>query len=128
MKLETKINEILSDIMDIDEAEITPESYVIRDLGAESIDLLELAVVLNDQFDTEVNEDAIFLRTLRRHLDEAGEKGEEPVKILKEKYSFLPDNRIDEILSDLDAGPVLKVKDMIFYMAQSGKNNGNTFH
>ena len=55
------VKEILADILDIEEQEITAETYIVRELGAESIDLLELAISLNARFKVEVNDGEIFL-------------------------------------------------------------------
>jgi acyl carrier protein len=84
-------------------------------LNAESIDLLELAVSLNQAFNISVNEDDLFLRKLRYYLDTNPENN--PIKILQEKYPFLSSDRINQILSDLEEGPVLKVKDLIHYVS-----------
>ncbi len=110
------IQKDLADLLDIEEDEITPEAYVVRDLDAESIDLLEMAVALNTSFGVEINDDEVFLRLLRDFLAEAAEAEENPAEYLEKKYSFLTRERIEEILSDLDAGPVLKVKDMASYI------------
>jgi acyl carrier protein len=108
------ITDILCDILDIETKEIQPESYLIRELNAESIDLLELAVSFNQAFNITVNEDEIFLRQLRIILDTDPENN--PQKRLQEKYPFLSLDRIHQILSDLEKGPVLKVKDLIHYV------------
>jgi acyl carrier protein len=114
MSTQDKIYEILCDILDIEKKDIKPESYLIRDLNAESIDLLELAVSINQAFNIKVNEDEIFLRQLRYYLET--ESGNPPKKILQEKYFFLSSDRISQILIDLEQGPVLKVKDLIHYV------------
>ena len=127
MDLFSEIKEILVDILDVAPEEISPESYLIRDLGAESIDLMELgaesidlmelAVTLNDRFDTEVDEDVVFLKSLRRELEDALESGSGATDLLQGHYPYLSADRLEEILADLKDGPVLKVKDLIAYMA-----------
>ena len=107
----------LGEILDIEAGEITPETYVVRDLGAESIDLLELSVALNSRFRVEVNEDEVFLRTLRVFLNEAKENEQDPLDYLQRKYPFLGEGRVGELLVDIDGGPVLKVKDLIAYVS-----------
>ena len=112
-----EIRTSLGEILDIAAGEITPETYVVRDLGAESIDLLELSVALNVWFKVEVNEDEVFLRTLRLFLNEAKEDEQDPLDYLQRKYPFLGEGRVGEILVDMDGGPVLKVKDLIAYVS-----------
>jgi acyl carrier protein len=112
-----EIKTSLGEILDVEAGEITPETYVVRDLGAESIDLLELSVALNSRFRVEVNEDEVFLRALRVFLNEAKENEQDPLDYLQRKYPFLGKGRVGELLVDIDGGPVLKVKDLIAYVS-----------
>jgi len=114
--MEHIIMEILAEILDIASSKITLDTYVIRDLGAESIDLMEVAVTINDKMGIEVVEDDIFLRRLREFLMEADQAGALRENFLAVKYSFLSSKRIEEILSELGEGPVLKVGDLIDYV------------
>lgn len=117
MNVLEKITDALVDILDIEPSEIGLETYVIRDLEAESIDLLELAVVLNSEFKIDVDDDEIFLKALRIYLDVPKKHNDdETEEYLIEKYPFLKRERIKEILGDLDNGPVLKVKDLVSYI------------
>lgn len=116
MKVIDQVNEILEDILDVDIDDIEPETYIIRDLGAESIDLLEIAVELNTCFDTEIDDDEVFLRNLRLYKNEAQEKNLDQTDYILKKMPFLGKVRVHEILDDLDEGPVLKVKDIASYI------------
>jgi len=116
-----EIKEILMEILDIEGQEITPETYVIRELDAESIDLLELAVALNSKFNIEVKDDELFLKTFRFYMTEAKEQGKDNVQYLITKFPFLTESRIEKIISDLEVGPTLKVKDLISYVAWRSK-------
>jgi acyl carrier protein len=122
MEILERIKKVLADILDIDEQEITPEAYIIRELGAESIDLLELAVSLNSRFKVEVNDSEIFLTRLRVYVTEADEQGKDKVSYLVERLPFLSKKRIEEILSDLEDGPTLKVKDLSSYIKWQYEN------
>jgi len=122
MNIQSTIYNILCDILEIDEEDIQPESYLIRELNAESIDLLELAVCINQAFNIKVNEDDLFLKKLRLFLDVEPENNFQI--ILQDKYPFLLSDRIKQILEDLEGGPVLKVKDLIHYVScQLSKTN-----
>jgi len=110
-----EIKQILGELLDVDEAEITPETYLVRDLCAESIDFLELAVSLNSRFAVEINDDDLFLRNLRRYIRNMPDT-QDRISALTGRFPFLSAKRMDEILSDLDAGPILKVKDLIAYI------------
>ena len=116
MNILEKITEILAEILDIENHNISPETYVIRELGAESIDLLELAVALNSRFKIDVNDDEIFLRKLRQYITEAGQQDNDILQYLTEKLPFLIRERLEEIMADIENGPTLKVKDLISYV------------
>ena len=107
---------ILTELLDVHAAEITPNSYLVRDLGMESIDFLELAVALNQQFQVPVHDDTLFLRDLRVHLIQAREAGLAPVDGLRKHYAFLSRERLAAIAADLEAGPVIQVQDLIHYI------------
>jgi acyl carrier protein len=111
------VKKIVADILDIEEEKILSRTYLIRDLGAESIDLLELAVSLNAGFQIEIRDDDIFLRKLRRYLEEAKEKGLDQHAYLAGQYPFLSDARIGEILKVLKGGPVLMIADLVSYIS-----------
>lgn len=110
------VQKALMDILDIDADQITPETYLIRELGAESIDLLELAVTLNAVFNVPIQHDDILLLRLRGFLREAEENGLDSAAYIAAKLPFLPLERIREILLDLDSGPAIKVSDLISYI------------
>lgn len=116
MGLFEDIREILIELLDVEAQEVSPRSYLVRDLGVESIDFLELAVALNERFKIEVHDDTIFMRNLRLHLSKASEGNSNPLEFLKGPYLFLAVDRLQEILSDLDAGPVIQVRDLVSYV------------
>jgi acyl carrier protein len=60
MDIFTEIKKILMEILDLEGQSVTPESLLMQELGAESIDLLELAAALNARFKIEVREEDIF--------------------------------------------------------------------
>lgn len=123
MDILEEITEILTEILDIENHNITPETYLIRELGAESIDLLELAVAINSRFNIDVNDDEIFLRKLRQYITKAGQQNKDILQYLAEKIPFLMRKRLEDIITDLEGGPTLKVKDLIAYVER--QRNGN---
>ena len=116
MTVFNRIADILSDILDIPASDISADSYLVRDLNAESIDLLEIAVTLATEFKTDIDDDAIFLKNLRIVLDDAGKTEECRIESLACRYPFLDRARITDIVKDLDGGPVLKVRDLTAYV------------
>jgi acyl carrier protein len=116
MDILEEIKKILAEILDIENHIITPETYLIRELGAESIDLLELAVAINSGFNIDVNDDEIFLRKLRDYITEAEQQNKNILQYLAKNLPFLSRKRLEEIIADLEGGPTLKVKDIISYI------------
>ncbi|MBU4526411.1 MAG: acyl carrier protein [Desulfomicrobium sp.] len=115
MNLFATISSILAEILDLDPADITPETYVIRTLEAESIDLLEIGVAMQHRLDIAVDDDLLFLKNVRMILNRAQHDGADALKALRSAYPHLSEDRLREILSDLPAGPVLRVGDLVAY-------------
>ena len=60
-----KITRILCDQLDLDDEQVTEESDIIDDLGADSLDIVDLVMTLEEEFDTEIpDEDIEALRTV----------------------------------------------------------------
>ena len=54
-----KIKEILVDQLSIDEADITMDASFIDDLGADSLDIVELIMTMEEEFGIEIPEDEV---------------------------------------------------------------------
>jgi acyl carrier protein len=122
MDIFTELKRILTELLDLEDREITPDTYLLLELGAESIDLLELAVAINSRFTIPVKDDEIFLTRFRHYLAEAEQQNTDPVSYIAGKYPFLTKSRIEEIASRVSEGPQLKIKDVMAYVTfYSGK-------
>lgn len=61
-----KVRSILAEQLDIDEDSITLDSAIIDDLGADSLDIVDLVMSLEDEFETEMPDEAIEdIKTVR---------------------------------------------------------------
>lgn len=66
MSVEDKVKKILAARLEIDPQEIQPDAEFINDLGADSLDIVELLMSLEDEFDLEVSdEEAEQIRTVQ---------------------------------------------------------------
>ena len=64
--VEEKVKKIIIDQLGVDEAEVTPEAKFIDDLGADSLDTVELVMALEEEFGIEIpDEDAEKITTVR---------------------------------------------------------------
>jgi len=60
-----KVKKIIADKLDVEEDKITPESSFLDDLGADSLDIVELIMELEEEFGIEIpDEDAEKIRTV----------------------------------------------------------------
>ena len=65
-----KIKEIIMDKLGVEESKITMEANFINDLGADSLDQVELIMQLEEEFDMEISdEDAESLVTVGKVYD-----------------------------------------------------------
>lgn len=65
MALEDKVKEIIVDQLGVDADEVTPEASFIDDLGADSLDTVELVMALEEEFNMEIpDEDAEKIKTV----------------------------------------------------------------
>ncbi len=60
-----KISEVIADKLGVEPAKITPEAKFVEDLGADSLDTVELIMQLEDEFNIEIpDEEAEKLTTV----------------------------------------------------------------
>jgi acyl carrier protein len=60
-----EVKEIIVDLLNVDEAKVTPESRFREDLEADSLDLVELIMAFEDKFGGEISdEDAQQISTV----------------------------------------------------------------
>ena len=54
-----KVKMILSNQFDVEEENITPETNIADDLGADSLDVVDMLMSLEDEFDVEIPDEEI---------------------------------------------------------------------
>ena len=74
MDIDGKVKEIIVEQLGVDEAQVKPEASFIDDLGADSLDTVELVMAFEEKFDIEIpDEEAEKMRTVGdaiKHLNE----------------------------------------------------------
>jgi len=69
-KIIKKVKEITSEQLGVDESQITSEAKFVDDLGADSLDTVELVMALEEEFDIEISdEEAEKLITVQKVID-----------------------------------------------------------
>jgi acyl carrier protein len=70
MNIEDKIKNIIVDQLGVSADEVVPEASFVDDLGADSLDLVELIMVLEEEFGKEIpDEDAEKIQTVKDAFD-----------------------------------------------------------
>jgi acyl carrier protein len=65
-----KVKQIISEQLGVDESEVTPSASFVDDLGADSLDQVELVMALEEAFGVEIpDEDAEKIRTVQDAID-----------------------------------------------------------
>lgn len=65
MSLEARVKSIIADQLGLAEEEVKDESKFIEDLGADSLDIVELIMAMEEEFQTEIpDEEAEKIRTV----------------------------------------------------------------
>lgn len=68
--IEERVKQIIVEQLGVDEAEVTPSASFVDDLGADSLDTVELVMAFEEAFDIEIpDEDAEKIRTVNDAVD-----------------------------------------------------------
>jgi acyl carrier protein len=57
MSVEEKVKKIIMDQLGVSAEEVKPEASFVEDLGADSLDLTELIMAMEEEFGTEIDDD-----------------------------------------------------------------------
>jgi acyl carrier protein len=73
--VDERVKKIIAEQLGVEENEVTPEASFVEDLGADSLDTVELVMALEEEFSIEIpDEDAEKILTVGKALDYIKEK------------------------------------------------------
>lgn len=68
--IEERVAKMVAEQLGVKEADVKPSSSFVEDLGADSLDTVELIMALEEEFDTEIpDEDAEKIATVQNAID-----------------------------------------------------------
>jgi len=69
-EVEAKVKKIISEQLGVPEGDVKPEASFVNDLGADSLDTVELVMALEEEFSVEIpDEDAEKIATVQNAID-----------------------------------------------------------
>ena len=70
MSVEERVKKIIAEKLSVDLEEVVPDASFVDDLGADSLDLVELIMSMEEEFDTDISdEDAEQITTVKDAID-----------------------------------------------------------
>ena len=113
-----KVQTALVDALAVDEEEVTPEATMVGDLGAESIDFLDIVFRLEKAFDIEIPRSELFPEDILTNAEyvQDGLVTETGLEELKTRMPFADLTRFEANPAVQDFGNLLTVSDLCRYL------------
>ena len=93
-----KVKEVLENALGVDEEEVTMDATLIGDLGAESIDFLDISFKLEQEFSIKIDQGELFPENLMSDdsLVEDGKLTDKAMDLLKERMPHVDFSKLDQ--------------------------------
>ena len=113
------IQETLVEALGVDEDEVTEDATLVADLGAESIDFLDIVFRLEKAFDIKIPCEELFPQDILTSADfvEDGKLNEAGLAELKKRMPFADLDKFAENPKVQEFGNILTVGDMVRFVA-----------
>ena len=114
-----KVQEALVDALGVDDDEVTPDATLVGDLGAESIDFLDIVFKLEQAFGITFDRTELFPEDILTNAEyiEDGKVTADGLAKLKERMPFADLEKFETNPLVADFGNMLTVKDLCNYVA-----------
>ena len=114
----SKVQEALVDALGVEDDEVTPEATLQDDLGAESIDFLDIVFRLEKSFDIKIERGELFPEDLLTDTEfvEEGKLNEAGIVKLKERMPFADLSKFEADPMVQNLGKFLTVSDMCAFV------------
>ena len=116
-----KVKDSLIEALGLDDDEVTPDATMVGDLGAESIDFLDIVFRLEKAFGIEIPRKELFPEAILTNAEfvEGGKVTETGLNEIKTRMPFIDLSKFEEDPVVQDFGNLLTVSDLCRYI--SGK-------
>ncbi|MBM97661.1 MAG: acyl carrier protein [Planctomycetaceae bacterium] len=113
-----KIRAALVDALGVDDDEVTPDATLVGDLGAESIDFLDIVFRLEKAFNIEIPRAELFPEDILTNAEyvQDGKVTDEGVSELKKRMPFADLSKFEANPLVQEFGNLLTVNDMVRYV------------
>ena len=113
-----KVTAALVDALGVDEEEVTPEATMVGDLGAESIDFLDIVFRLEKAFGIEIPRSELFPEDILTNAEyvKEGKVTDAGVAELKKRMPFADLSKFEKNPLVQDFGNLLTVNDLCRYV------------
>jgi len=113
-----KVREALVDALGVDDDEVTPKATLVGDLGAESIDFLDIVFRLEKSFDIKIPRGELFPEDILTNTDYVtdGKINAEGLAELKKRMPFADLSKFEENPVVQEFATSLTVQDMCNYV------------
>lgn len=113
-----KVKEALVDALGVDDDEVQPSATLVGDLGAESIDFLDIVFKLEKGFNISIPREELFpddILATSTYIED-GKLNSEGLEKLKERMPFADLTRFEADPRVQDFGNLLTVQDLVNYV------------
>ncbi len=115
--LEARVVQIVAEALAVDPARVQPHSSLLDDLGAESIDFLDILFRIESAFGIKVPEDAMWKGSIDPSDPTSIEAG---VRRLKERMPNFRWDRLPDRLTRTDLARLITVQTIVDYLERRG--------
>jgi len=121
----SKIQEVLVDALGVDDDDVTPDATLMADLGAESIDFLDIVFRLEKAFGIKIPREELFPTESLMNNKEFIQNGKLTSKGLEEMRKLMPHTDLSKFAKDPDInkiGDLFTVNALVNYVETKLKN------
>ncbi len=114
----SKVRSALVDALGVDEDEVTPEATLVGDLGAESIDFLDIVFRLEKAFEIKIPRSELFPEDILNNAEylQGGKVTPQGLVKLKERMQFADLSKFEANPAVQEFASQLTVQDMVRYV------------